>query len=218
MIKMLGIAIPCYEGHFDLLPTLIENISMSTVRPDQIAISCSSWKHNSRTDTNYKGIPVSIQYSKHKLNQATNRNIAGSMLNTKYISFIDADDLMHPSRIEYILNAFSSGPYQAIYHGYSREHSSHYGDSFNPMDPFKLASEKLVIDPNAYGLKVGEGGYEIQHAHVTVTREVFNRFKFNENWNAYRLEDSLYGRTLVENGVQLGYIANKLVRYIFTTT
>lgn len=214
---MLGVAIPCYEGHFNLLPALIENISTSTVRPDHIAISCSSWKHNLRTNTQYKGIPLSIQYSRQKLNQATNRNIAGSMLKTKYISFIDADDLMHPSRIEYILKAFDSGPYEAIYHGYSSEHSTHSGDPFKPMDSFKLSSEKMVIDPNAYGLKVGETNYEIHHAHVTVKQEVFKKFKFNESWEAFRLEDSLYARSLVENDVKLGYIANKLTRYIFTT-
>jgi hypothetical protein len=27
---------------------------------------------------------------------------------------------------------------------------------FKPIGPFKLASEKMVIDPNAYGLKVEE--------------------------------------------------------------
>jgi hypothetical protein len=213
---MFGVAIPCYEGHFHLLPTLIENICISTVRPDHIAISCSSWKHNSRTDTHYKGIPVSIQYSRQKLNQAMNRNIAGSMLKTQYISFIDADDLMHPSRIEYILKAFNSGPYQALYHGYMREHISHYSDAFQPMDPFKLSTEELIVDPNAYGITVGQSGYEIHHAHVTVTREVFNQFKFNESWDVHRLEDSLYARTLVKHGVKLGYVANKLTRYIFT--
>lgn len=213
---MFGVAIPCYEGHFHLLPALIENISTSTVRPDHIAISCSSWKHNARTDTHYKGIPVSIQYSRQKLNQAMNRNIAGSMLKTQYISFIDADDLMHPSRIEYVLKAFNSGPYQAIFHGYTREHISHSADPFQPMDPFKLATEELVVDPNAYGIKVGETGYEIHHAHVTVTREVFNQFKFNESWDTFRLEDSLYARTLAQHGVKLGYVANKLTRYIFT--
>lgn len=213
---MFGVAIPCYEGHFHLITSLIENISTSTIRPDHIAISCSSWKHNLRTDTHYKGIPVSIQYSRDKLNQAMNRNIAGSMLKTEYISFIDADDLMHPSRIEYILKAFNSGPYQAIYHGYMREHISHYSDPFQLMDPFKLATEELVIDPNAYGIMVADSEYEIHHAHVTVKREVFNQFKFNESWDTFRLEDSLYGRTLAKHGVKLGYVANKLTRYIFT--
>jgi hypothetical protein len=82
---MIEIAIPCYKGHFDKLPALIENISSSTMRPAMIAVSCSSWTHDRRTDMSYKGIPVSVQYSRKRLNQATNRNIAAGMLSTSLI-------------------------------------------------------------------------------------------------------------------------------------
>lgn len=215
---MIGIAIPCYEKHFHLLPTLIDNISKSTVRPDHIAISCSSWTHNQRTDTLYNGIPVSIKYSKKVLNQATNRNIAGSMLKTLLISFIDADDLMHPLRIEYVVRAFKEGPYHAIYHGYTWEPNSNYQNSFEPIDDFNLVSNPIVPDLTGPGIKVENSSYSLHHAHVTVRRDVFNRFKFDEGWEAYRKEDSLYGRKLAESGVSLGYIANKLTRYIFTPT
>jgi hypothetical protein len=40
------------------------------------------------------------------------------------------------------------------------------------------------------------------------------RFKFDENWEVYRSEDSLFARMLVENKVPCGYIENKLSRYI----
>ena len=213
---MIGVAIPCYEKHFHLLATLIDNISKSTVRPDHITVSCSSWTHDRRTDTLYDGIPVSIQYSKKVLNQATNRNIAAGMLNTLLISFIDADDLMHPSRLEYVIRAFKEGPYHAIYHNFTWEPISHYFNPFDPIDEFNLLSNPVVPDPNAVGLLVDDSPHGLHHAHVTVRRDVFNRFKFDESWEAYRREDSLYGRMLSENGVSLGYLANKLTRYIFT--
>jgi hypothetical protein len=215
---MIGVAIPCYINHFSLLPSLIDNISKSTVPPDQIAVSCSSWTHNHRTNTTYNGVPVSIQYSKKVLNQATNRNIAGGMLNTLLISFIDADDLMHPSRLEYVIRAFKEGPYHAIYHDYTWEPNSHYSTPFESMDDFNLVLNPVVPDPTTVGLKVQDSSYALHHAHVTVRRDVFNRFKFDESWKAYRMEDSLYGRKLAESGVSLGYLANKLTRYIFTPT
>jgi len=214
---MIGVAIPCYVNHFNLLPSLIENISKSTLRPDHIAVSCSSWTHDNRTDTVYDGIPVSIQYSTKRLNQAANRNIAGSMLNTQLISFIDADDLMHPSRLEYVVRAFQSGPYHAIYHNYSHEPNTSYSNPFESED-YKLVSEPIISNPNTVGILVQNSEYPIHHAHVTVRRDVFNRFKFDERWEVYRMEDSLYGKTLVENGVSVGYLANKLTRYIFTPT
>ena len=214
---MIGVAIPCYVNHFHHLQPLIENISKSTLRPDHIAISCSSWTHNNRTDTVYDGIPVSVQYSTERLNQAMNRNIAGSMLNTQLISFIDADDLMYPHRLEYIVKAFKQGPYHAIYHNYVWWEISKYFDPFLPCtDDVNLIPEPVVSDPNSFGLKVGNSGYWIHHAHVTVRRDVFNRFKFDESWDAYRKEDSLYGKTLADNGVSIGYLANQLTRYIFT--
>jgi len=215
---MIGVAIPCYVKHFNLLPSLIENISKSTLRPDHIAISCSSWTHNNRTDTVYNGIPVSVQYSTKRLNQATNRNIAGSMLNTQLISFIDADDLMDPSRLEYVVRAFKEGPYHAIYHSYASEPIGEYFKPFEPIGDYDLVSTPIVSNPNAIGILVGTTPHPIHHAHVTVRRDVFNRFKFDERWEVYRMEDSLYGKVLAENGVSLGYLANKLTRYIFTPT
>lgn len=213
---MIGVAIPCYEKHWKLLPALLDNISKSTLRPDHIAVSCSSWTHNNRTDTIYDGIPVSVQYSTKRLNQAANRNIAAGILRTQLISFIDADDLMHPSRLEYIMRAFQEGPYHAIYHSYSHEPISAYTTPFEPAEPYTLVSEPIILNPNTIGILVGKTGHPIHHAHVTVRRDVFNRFKFDERWDVYRMEDSLYGKTLVERGVSIGYLANKLTRYIFT--
>jgi hypothetical protein len=213
---MIGVAIPCYQGHFNKLSSLIQNIGESTVKPDHIAISCSSWTHDRRVNTAYNGIPVSVQYSRQRLNQATNRNIAASMLATTLVSFIDADDLMHPSRLEYVCRAFRETKCEAIYHDYTWEHAIHYTDPFPAAEPYRLVSNPVVPDPNAVGLMVGP--YSLHHAHVTVRYEVLRRFKFDESWDAYRKEDSLYGRTLAENGVSLGFLSNKLTRYIFTGT
>ena len=215
---MIGVAIPCYINHFHLLEPLIENISKSTLRPDHIAISCSSYSHDNRTDTVYDGIPVSIQYSTKQLNQATNRNIAGKMLQTQLISFIDADDLMHPLRLEYIVRAFRNGPYHAIYHSYAPAPITADFDPFESVGEYDLVSEPMISNPNAIGVLVGNTSHPVHHAHVTVRRDVFNRFKFDERWEAYRTEDSLYGKTLAESGVSLGYLANKLTRYIFMHT
>ena len=215
---MIGVAIPCYNQHFDKLSSLIDNIAASSLKPQQIAISCSSWNHDRRTDTSYNGIPVSIQYSTQRLNQGTNRNIAAGMLTTDLISFIDADDLMHPSRLEYIAKAFQNGDYHAIYHSYAHEHITAYANPFEPVGEYDLVSGRIISNPNTAGILVENTSYPIHHAHVTVRRDVFSRFKFDESWGAYRNEDSLYGKTLAENGVSIGYLANKLTRYIFTGT
>ena len=151
---MIGVAIPCYDQHFDKLSSLIQNIAESTLKPDHISISCSSWNHNQRTDTSYNGIPVSIQYSTKRLNQGTNRNIAAGMLATQLISFIDADDLMHPSRLEYIVKAFQTGQYHAIYHSYAREHITAYAKPFESVGDYDLVSGRIISNPNTAGILV----------------------------------------------------------------
>ena len=181
---MIGVAIPCYNQHFDKLSSLIDNIAASTLKPDHIAISCSSWSHDRRTDTSYNGIPVSIQYSTKRLNQGTNRNIAAGMLTTDLISFIDADDLMHPSRLEYIAKAFQNGQYHAIYHSYAHPHITAYATPFEPVGEYALVSGRIISNPNTAGILVENTSYPIHHAHVTVRRDVFGRCKFNESWEA----------------------------------
>jgi hypothetical protein len=106
-----------------------------------------------------------------------------------------------------------------MYHSYASEPIGEYSKPFESVGEYDLVlTPSIVSNPNAIGILVGTTPHPIHHAHVTVRRDVFNRFKFDERWEVYRTEDSLYGKTLVESGVSLGYLANKLTRYIFTPT
>jgi hypothetical protein len=44
--------------------------------------------------------------------------------------------------------------------------------------------------------------------------EDFEKFKYNEDKSVERKEDSIYNRQLVENGVFISYIKNKLSFYV----
>jgi hypothetical protein len=60
---MIGVAIPCYVKHVYLLNSLLENISNSTVKPAQIAVSCSAGEKDEVQVVLYKDIPIRVQYS-----------------------------------------------------------------------------------------------------------------------------------------------------------
>jgi hypothetical protein len=201
---MIGVAIPCYSGHADLLNRLLENIYTSTVKPAQIALSCSSWDKDEIVTGFYKDIPIIIKYSKRTINQAENRNIAAGMLNTELISFIDVDDLMHPQRLEYIIKAFQQSSFDVIYHTYEQKNDDHYNDPFEPLPPLNLLDKPFVADPN-HNLRLfilgNQNEIPLHNAHVTVKQKIMKRFKFDENWEVYRSEDSLFSRMLVENKV-----------------
>ena len=214
---MIGVAIPCYSGHAHLLNSLLENIYNSTVKPAQIAVSCSSWNKDEEQAGLYKDIPIKVKYSKRQINQAENRNLAAGLLDTELISFIDADDLMHPQRIEYIIKAFQQSTFDVIYHSFVEKLDSQYNDIFGEIGQLKLSNNAFEVDPNnklGIVLKGYENGVGCHNAHLTVKRKIMKRFKFDENWEVYRSEDSLFTRMLVENKVRCGYIDNKLSRYI----
>lgn len=219
MTLTIGVAIPCYSGHFQFLMPLIENIANSTRKPDSISISCSSWYHDRREFVTYKDIPVHIWYSSKRLNVSQNRNRAASLLNTDLISFIDADDVMHPKRIEFVANTLQArSDISAVYHDYVYEDASKRYDPFWEESSPNPLPNPMIKDPNAFGIIVSSdppNQYSHHHAQVTVRSSVFSMLKFDESWGSYRKEDSLYGATLLKYNVPCLYLHNKLSRYIF---
>lgn len=215
----IGVAIPCYSGHHGYLQSLLENIASSTHRPDKIAISCSSWTTNGRVLGDFQGIPVEIVYSTERLNPAQNRNQAARCLTTDLISFLDADDLMHPRRLEFLVKAFEDHPdVYAVYHGYSWEPRARRSEPFWEEPEACPLSAAMVKDPKAVGIMVETTPpnlYEHHHAHVTVRDRLWKVFQFDENWAQNRKEDSVYGATLVANDVKCMYLHNKLSRYFY---
>lgn len=209
MAKSIGVAIPCYEPHHHFINGLIDNAIAQTRKPDRVVISCSSWKQDARKDMLCNGIPVTVLYWKRRIVQAENRNIAATELRTDYVTFIDADDIMHPRRIEYILKAFQETNCDAVVHDY------HYvkRSLTTPFDneEYNCTNCKLVPNPDQPGCMIE--GHQFHHAHVSVTNDVFQKLQFPIDEKYYRIEDSVYIRSLLENGVDIQHLSNKLSQY-----
>ena len=208
----IGVAIPCYEPHHKYLSALLDSIANQTHRPDRVVISCSSWAYDGRVDTFYKGIPLTILYWSRLVVQAENRNLAASELQTDYITFFDADDLMHPRRIEFVLKAFEQTKCQAIVHNYQHVQRP-LVVPFEDTDELIISEKEVVKDPNAIGVCVE--GLPLHHAHISITKQIFDQYKFDQNPYMYRIEDSLYAATLVKYGIPIRYIANKLSQFMY---
>lgn len=219
MKPTLGVAIPCHAGHFKYISALLQNIATSTDKPDEIVISCSSWKNNATSEFTFEGIPVKLFYTRHMLNASQNRNRAAGALKTDLISFLDADDLMHPRRIEFVRNTFDMRKdVDAVYHNYSYEPQSSRNQPFWDEPTLIVHPGKFVKDPNAVGIMVltnPPNQLQHHHAHVTIRSSVFRRIQFPENPNFARMEDSVFGAILVANSVPMVYLENKLSRYMY---
>ena len=98
----LGVAIPCFINHIEQCYVLLESINQQTRIPDQVVVSCSSSKETDFIKREYK-FPLIVITTEDKQIAAQNRNAAAKLLDTDIIAFMDADDIMHPQRIEILL-------------------------------------------------------------------------------------------------------------------
>ena len=212
----LGLAIPCTKSYINYLENLLENISKQTVIPDEISISISEMENY--YPTNDYGLNLIITTTIDKKNGAENRNIASSKLNTDIVSFMDCDDLMHPQRTEFIKESFVND-IDGVVHDFEISHNCSWKTIEFPLDEFlnvtyeNMDFKKDVIDsivsgslyPNNVSVK-----YVYHNAHVSVKKELLKNFTYD---TTHTFPDSIFNRSLIENGYKLSYISNKLSYY-----
>jgi glycosyltransferase involved in cell wall biosynthesis len=214
MSLTIGVVIPCYINHFKYIPTLLQNIADSTIKPKQVVVSCSSYTSSFTQNYMFKEIDVTLVFINKYANGSQNRNLAASYLTTDLISFIDADDLMHPKRLEYVWKTFQEhNDVSAVYHGYVYQHISERELPFWEEPEREVIYDPIEHDPKGIGILIrSDKTYPIHHAHVTVRKEVFTTCKFNESVNYW--EDSVYAKLLKDNNIPMLYLNNQLSRYI----
>ena len=212
----IGVAIPAYIGHIGNLKYLFDSIEKQTRIPDKVIVSCSSVPFYEQRDFleeyNYS-FHYEIHFHMGFKNASENRNYASSRLkDMDYVTFIDADDIMHPQRVEFILKAFEETNADIILHNF------HWDEcEFN---------NKEVIDYRVNSLKQcysgcithNEAKYVnvefIHHSQVSVKQQILEKVKFPEDSKYNRREDCVFCYTVfsLEN-IKNVYIKNKLSYY-----
>lgn len=195
----LGLAIPCYKGHFHYIDSLLPTLAESTRLPEKIVIACSGWDKTGTLRFVFAGIPVDILFTTQVLDVAANRNRAARALSTDIIVFLDADDRMHPRRLELLHEAFSRGACEAVYHAYHRLHR----DAL-PIQHADVGSLQRTTRDAA-----------VHAGHVAVRSRLFARVQFDERPEAWRREDTLYKQRLEALGVPIVYLSNPLTYYLY---
>lgn len=209
----IGVAIPCYKPHYHFLNRMIASIVGQTHKPDQVVVSCSSWDYDGAQNFTTGGVSVTIVYAQRRILQAENRNVAASLLDTDIISFIDADDLMLPRRLEYVVRMFEETKCDGVVHDYQYvKHGSN--TPFEKEGEYMPSRDPIVKDPVHVGCNAA-GEHTIHHAHVSITRDVFSRFQYPTEEQFYRIEDSVYVATLVQSGMVIRHLRNKLSQYFY---
>lgn len=112
----LAVCIPCHVSHVKYIPDVLASIDRQTLRPDIVSISISQWTE--APPVFQCSVPVEIHCTPNVLPAADNRNVAANAVLDRVdaLSFIDADDVMHPRRIELIVSQLHHC--DAVYHSY----------------------------------------------------------------------------------------------------
>ena len=213
--KTLGVAIPCYNKHISKLLRLLDSIEAQTMKPDVVSISCSSTKEEEFPKLREYSFPVLVHTTPERKNAAQNRNIASRRLDTELISYMDADDEMHPKRIEGIMLAFSE-PCDIVLHSYllDKETESEYTD----IKEFNISRERLSQCRSGCirleGVVCGISG-RIHHSQVSVRREIFEASPYSESKDDEVKEDCVFCYNVFNlPGIKSAYIADPLSKYI----
>jgi len=212
----IGVAIPCYYGHIQRLYELLDSIEKQTIFPDKVVVSSSStsvFKYNKEYC-----FPLEVIVTEDKQNASKNRNIAASKLNDMdYITFIDADDIMHPQRIEFLLKCFQEYNSDIILHNYFESSKGTVESFFKNFEEINIRTNTLIQGWS--GCITHTNGYsdnidKIHHGQVTVKRSIFEEVKFPEEREFETKEDCVFCyRVFSLPNIKHSYIQNELSYY-----
>jgi hypothetical protein len=205
----LGIAIPVIWEDVKHLTRVLDSLQHSTKKPDKVSIS-SPCNLDDYIINKYD-FEIIVTNNGIDLPTTKNRNIAASKLNTDIISFIDADDASHILRSEFLMTASQNS--DIIVHNYHQTNTYDKDFIFSEIN-----SRDIYYN---YIDSMGEYGFPFsskEHlpyacGHVTVTKKIFDRIKFDETWTSIG-EDIMYLRSIMSNNYKITYIPYKLTNYI----
>jgi glycosyltransferase involved in cell wall biosynthesis len=208
----IGVAICCYKGHIHHLGKLLDSIQGQSRLPEHVVVSCSS---SSVEDIPYQAsdyrFPLTILTHSEYKNASQNRNCAAAALTTDIVSFFDADDTMHPQRLQFMDECFANRDIKiflhngVIHHSEPFEHYTSYYCLFNVLYRCPWGSTRIHS-------KLDD--VMIFNGHATVRKEVLQDIRFREEAEFHGKEDTVFcGEVITRYPYQTAYCHNKLMNY-----
>lgn len=222
----VGVVVPCHKPYIPLLKECLDSIELQTDKPDKVVVMCSSSLPEDIPQYNYS-FPLEIITREGVHNQANNRNEGVKRMNTDIVSFFDADDVMHPQRIEMIRKYMADQ--DILFHGFQTDNRE-----FQPIntpivhrnqlirsqtgcvlfDPLRLVEDYYKNNRTTFDHSYVEWKKPLHHAHISVRRYLFDFIRFPENPELQRREDSLLcGMIVSMQHIRNVFIENSLSWY-----
>jgi hypothetical protein len=208
----LGIAIPTFKGHLWNLKDLLTQISKSTILPKQVSISISSF--DGEIDFDVYPFELIVTKNIEHRNTSQNLNTSASKLTTDIISFMGGDDIPHINRNEFIIKAFESGA-KVVAHNYTH-HNKGIKEFTSDIGDIELYIDYIdtYISDIHFPICSKENNCCFANGPISITKELFDKYKYGEDSEFGGREDSMYNSKLVKDGYKISYIRNSLMLYI----
>jgi len=205
----ISIVIPCYNPHIKYLGTVFDDICIQTILPKEVILAISQVNDETKdvihtkyiNQFNDNKIEFKIINVIEKQNPGINRNMGSKLATCEYIMFIDADDTIHPQKIEitkYFLEKYQPNiflhsyvmkkPIDFLKHfpiDYKKipivTNDTIYTDTFgNP--PYRNRQRELVRrGGHGIGVKSENKNYYVTpHGYPTVKKSLFNTFQYTD--------------------------------------
>ena len=218
----IGVCIPCYAPHIPVLYSCLQSIEKQSRKPEYVSISISSCKEDPTLDTTKFSFPVVYKYTKDTQCASKNRNVAADAIYSQVdiLSFFDADDVMHPRRLELLENHFIESKLDSCVHN-TIQGTRVQADSLETilwpsisnivhLSNFKIGRDSVCGRVwwvgNPPNNELGTSG------HCSVKSSIWNTVKYKE---AYGMgEDSEYVWQVVTSGAKHGFLPDVLSFYV----
>ena len=205
--QLISVCIPAIPRDVDsgCLDELISSIADQTLSAAEVVISFtnSSYSQALRLRTSslerLGPVPVRIVRSSDVYVQGKSRNNAALVSTAELISFVDADDKMHPERLEVIQGAFRGNEnLTLLLHGFVEDENASGWDSESMLSKmYTTVGKEEICESEIRSRRQPNLDLLVHHAHVTVRRELFEKFRYDESPARHRIEDSVFVREVV---------------------
>ena len=233
----IALCIPCVNEHLPLLNHTLKFIEAQTRKADLIVVSVSGRIPDPINELDISGIsvPIKIICTPKRLFAGANRNIAAAEAvkeGATHLSFFDADDIMHPRRLECIEHAYSKNPelvglIHCFLAGHKENMEIYKGNIEIPWEPITNDFMQHVYEPGNYSghdiiklqhnFKRLQPGYGMgQNGHLTVLAEFWAANPYSET--LARGQDSHFSCSILKQKKMLGYTGDILSVYMRNDT
>ena len=214
--------IPIIPAHLKFLPRLLRNLRKSTLPFDEIMVVASgldSIKSRKLETIIAANKNLKLKIVNTRLAPAgTNRNLGAMETNSRFIAFLDADDLYRKDRLEILLDILKSENATAVVHDYVRFRLPIVGlvGLFLASVADILVSKKRqttvlrTTERSAINTNIVHSG-RLHHAHVLVDKELLGAVAFSDTID--RNEDAIFLRAIQDSGGQIFACRSKLSAY-----